>query len=280
MTNAHTEHDFGVVTFIFAIAAGIACRTWVTQVTQVPYTVLLLLVGGMVGVLHKKANGIFSEGFDESVDEWLQLSPEVVLFTFLPVLVFESALATDAHIFQRQLKQILVLAIPGVAAASCLTATFAHYVLPYNWDWNTCLMFGAMMSATDPVAVVALLKELGVSERLGVLIEGESLLNDGTSIVVFQVFKTAVVAGQIALPSPSTIALTTLRLGVGGVAYGVAVGAFGTAAIGSIMNDAPAEISATIVVAYASFIGAEGTALHVSGVLACVLAGLVMSRYV
>ena len=65
------------------------------------------------------------------------------------------------------------------------------FFVGYDWSWNACFMFGAMMSATDPVAVVALLKELGVSKRLGTLMEGESLLNDGTAIVLFTVFKDA-----------------------------------------------------------------------------------------
>ena len=85
-----------------------------------------------------------------------------------------------------ELPQIMALAVPGVMLSTMLTALIAR-IFPYEWPWDICLMFGAMMSATDPVAVVALLKELGVSARLGTLIEGESLLNDGTSIVVFGV---------------------------------------------------------------------------------------------
>jgi hypothetical protein len=91
----------------------------------------------------------------------------------------------------RQLKPILALAVPGVILSTVLTACILRFVLhPYHerWNWNASLTTGAILSATDPVAVVALMKELGVSERLGTLMEGESLLNDGTAIVVFNVF--------------------------------------------------------------------------------------------
>ncbi|CAN0025235.1 unnamed protein product, partial [Discosporangium mesarthrocarpum] len=89
------------------------------------------------------------------------ISPEIILFVFLPILIFESAFNTDVHIFLREFWQVLVLAGPGVILATSLTAFICRYWLPYSWGWNECLMVGAMLSATDPVAVVALLKELG-----------------------------------------------------------------------------------------------------------------------
>merc|ERR1719265_3097699 len=81
--------------------------------------------------------------------------------------------------------QILILACPGVIMGTVLTAAFGKFVLPYNWDWPLCFVFGSMLSATDPVAVVALFNTLGVSPRLTMLISGESLLNDGTAMVIF-----------------------------------------------------------------------------------------------
>ncbi|CAM9178174.1 unnamed protein product, partial [Heterosigma akashiwo] len=112
---------------------------------------------------------------------------KIILFTMLPILIFESAFSTCTHTFGKELGQVLT-SRPGVVLGTALTAAFCYYCLPYDWDIYVCLMFGAMLSATDPVAVVALLKELGISERLATLIEGESLLNDGTAVVVFDVF--------------------------------------------------------------------------------------------
>ena len=95
--------------------------------------------------------------------------------------------------FKRLLGHAVTLAVPGLLAATSLTALVAKYVLPYDWDMNQALLMGTVLSATDPVAVVALLKELSVSERLATLIEGESLLNDGTAMVFFIMFRDAIV---------------------------------------------------------------------------------------
>ncbi|CAN0133575.1 unnamed protein product, partial [Ectocarpus sp. 12 AP-2014] len=92
---------------------------------------------------------------------------QIILFVFLPILIFESAFETDVHIFQREFWQarrrpfVVTLAGPGVAIATIITASIVKYVFPYGWDWNLSLMLGGILSATDPVAVVALLKDLG-----------------------------------------------------------------------------------------------------------------------
>ena len=91
----------------------------------------------------------------DSMHAWVNITPELILIIFLPALIFGSAMAVDYHVFSREIPQMLVLAIPGVAVASVLTALFAIYVLPFDWGWNEGLAFGAMLSATDPVAVVS-----------------------------------------------------------------------------------------------------------------------------
>ncbi|CAM9911883.1 unnamed protein product, partial [Chrysoparadoxa australica] len=203
---------------------------------------------------------------------------QVILFVFLPILIFESAYNTDVHIFQREFWQVLVLAVPGVILMTILTACIVKYWLPYNWSWDTSLMFGSMLSATDPIAVVALLKELGVSERLAVLIEGESLLNDGTAIVLFSVFRDALI-GTAADSDPATVIKTAARLSLGGPLVGAVLGMAGSFCLGYIMDDGQSEITVTVIVCFTSFLIAEATALHVSGVLAVVTTGLVMSFY-
>lgn len=134
---------------------------------------------------------------------WEHLDPHVMLAVFMPALIFESALKTDWHIFKHSAGQVLIMAGPMLLVAIALTAATMYYVLGYNEDHgfnvNSCLMFGSIVSATDPVAVVALLKELGASKRLSTLIEGESLFNDGTAFVVFLVFQ-AIVLGEEATP--------------------------------------------------------------------------------
>ncbi|CAD7695102.1 unnamed protein product [Ostreobium quekettii] len=129
------------------------------------------------------------EHLGRGMEAWTNISPELLLLVHLPALIFASGFSMDFHIFKRNFWQILLLAGPGVAIGTGFTAVVGKFIFPYGWCWPKALMFGAMLSATDPVAVVALLKEVGASETLGTVIEGESLLNDGTAFVFFLVFR-------------------------------------------------------------------------------------------
>ena len=129
------------------------------------------------------------------------IDPHMVLSLFIPGLIFESAFNTNYHIFLKESQQAAMLAGPGVLVNALLIGGVMHYFAHsislfsdidddgYDWSWSFSIMFGAIVSATDPVAVVALLKELGASKRLSTLIEAESLLNDGTAFVMFTVLK-------------------------------------------------------------------------------------------
>ena len=115
----------------------------------------------------------------------------MVFLIFLPALIFESAFNADWFTFRRQFVKIILMAGPMLIFASFATALLMYYVLGFetvnNFTFVACILFGTINSATDPVAVVSLLKALGVSKRISTLIEGESLLNDGTALVVFLV---------------------------------------------------------------------------------------------
>merc|ERR1719269_534410 len=99
--------------------------------------------------------------------------------------MFSDAMRLNKHMVKSCLGQILLLAGPGVLVGAGAVGAIAHYCLPYGWDWPLCLVVGSILSATDPVAVVSLFNSLGVSPRLTMIISGESLLNDGTALVVF-----------------------------------------------------------------------------------------------
>lgn len=92
-----------------------------------------------------------------------KIDPHLLLLLFLPVLIFESAFTMDVHTFFKNARQILTLAAPGLLISAFLTSCIARFIFSYNWSWPLCLVFGAVLSATDPVAVVAILKELGTS---------------------------------------------------------------------------------------------------------------------
>lgn len=177
--------------------------------------------------------------------------------------------------FKHSVAQMLLLAGPGVLMSTVMVASFAIYAMGYDWDWPTGLTFGAMMSATDPVAVVALLQELGAPKQLSILIEGESLFNDGTALVVFAVFKDMMTGA--AQRGVGEIISFFARLSIGGPGLGLVVGEIGVFFLGLIMNDPPSEVTLVASLVYGCWLLAESTPLHVSGVLAVVLLGLRLS---
>ena len=125
--------------------------------TPIPYTVLLMVVGLIIGALSE----IEVMSFLQEYTKLASIDPHLMLFIFLPTLIFESAFVMDVHTFRKTIGQAVVLAGPGLLLCSFLTSLMARFIFPYNWSWVTSLMFGTILSATDPVAVVALLSELG-----------------------------------------------------------------------------------------------------------------------
>lgn len=153
---------------------------------RLPYSVALLTIGMILGTLawehedrvgggdHKhaterpKKHGYYdhaektiSEAWTLGITAWIDMSPRLILFIFLPALIFEGSLSTDFYVFRKQLFSGLLLAFPGMMVQIALIAVFAVYWLPFGWGWVESLLFGGILSATDPVAVIALMKELG-----------------------------------------------------------------------------------------------------------------------
>lgn len=203
-----------------------------------------------------------------SVDMWITINSEVLLFSFLPVLIFASGLSTNMHIFFKVISQCIILAGPGVGIGALLTAIVTRFIFSHHWDWNVSMLFGSILSATDPVAVVALLKELGASPRLGTVIEGESLLNDGVGFVFFNLFLSyAKGTNSICYGHDSTctnvkeasgIISYFLQVSLGGPTVGLAF-AIVTIAFINITNDVITEITLTLALAYLSFFVADFT---------------------
>ncbi len=275
------EHQVGVLILIFVIfslVVGAAARYFLRK-TPIPYSVALLVIGLIVGMLERKHAFVGTiDVFGASLKMVSGLDPHLILFIFIPALIFESAYQMEAHLFKRTLSQTAMLAVPGLVISTLLTASFAKYLFPWAWSWPACLMFGALISATDPVAVVALLKEMTSRKRLVTLIEGESLLNDGTAIVFFTLFYGMLVFGVSG--STASILGTTAGKFAWVVALGVLIGlALGMVAlfwIARVFNDPLFEITLSIAVAYLAYIIAEGV-FHVSGIVAVVAVALLFA---
>ncbi len=253
----------GETTFIllFVVATAVAI---VVQRLAIPYTVALVLTGLGLGLLH--------------AFETPHLIQTLLFSVFLPGLLFEAAFHIDSKKFWRNRVAIASLALPGVVAATALTVIILtpvinglHFV--QDFTWKHALVFGALISATDPIAVVAIFKTLGVPKRLAILLEGESLLNDGVAIVLFTL--------SLALVTGTTVTAGGLTLDFLQI---VGVGAFIGIGIGLIVSqiikhieDPMIEIALTIIAAYGSFFVAEH--FHYSGVIAVVSVGMLCGNY-
>lgn len=218
----HHGHTQLLVVFFpfFALLVGTILAHY-GQHLPVPYTVLLLLLGMIIGGVLTTVHP--HDDFSMSAGVFASMDPHLMLFVFLPPLLFESAFNIKWHVFKKTAGAAMLLATSGVVLASLFTALCVKGMFYPDWDWTMALLFGCILSATDPVAVVALLKELGAKESLSTMIEGESLLNDGTAVVIFVVLFKAVQQGGFT-DTPGEVLATFFQMAIGGPLWGVAIG--------------------------------------------------------
>jgi CPA1 family monovalent cation:H+ antiporter len=247
-----------VILYCIATAVAIAARR-----LRVPYTVALVVIGLALG------SGHFLAAPD--------LTRELLFTIFLPGLLFEAAFHLDLKAFRQVWKSAVALAVPGVVIGIAITALLVIACARAVGSsaavgLSTALIFGGVVAATDPVAVTALFRELRVPSRLAVLIESESLFNDGTGVVLFTLIVGYATGQSFSITSG---VLQFLLIAGGGVVIGLAIGSLISAVIHRI-DESVIEIGLTVIAAYGSFVLAEH--LHVSGVLATVVAGMLCGR--
>jgi NhaP-type Na+/H+ or K+/H+ antiporter/CRP-like cAMP-binding protein len=272
---------------IIAVIIGALTR-FILQKSALPFTVALLIIGFGLGALGRinyfdiyeiGSSQIDLSFLDKSIQWAANIDPHLLLYVFLPILIFEAAFAMDVHVFKKTFANATIMAVPGILVAIVLSAAFVVGLNYFNiglgkWNWTIALLFGAVISATDPVAVVSILKTLGASKKLGTLIEGESLLNDGTAIVIFMVIYLGLTGDGI----DGSPIVEFLRVSFGGIAIGLLIGWIIIQWIKKVFNDMFVEITAIIAAAYLTFFIAEHF-FSVSGVLALVAFGLIMASY-
>ncbi|KAK9118129.1 hypothetical protein Scep_016222 [Stephania cephalantha] len=272
--SASSDDDDPVVSIIFfglCMVLGIASRHLLGG-TRVPYTVALLIIGiGLGSLEYGTSNDLGKIG--AGIRLWANIHPDLLLAVFLPALLFESSFSMELHQIKRCIGQMFLLAGPGVLISTFCLGIALKFTFPYGWSWKTSLLLGGLLSATDPVAVVALLKELGASKKLSTIIEGESLMNDGTAIVVYQLFYRMVLGQSFDV---GAIIKFLTKVSVGAVGIGVAFGAASVLWLGYIFNDTVIEIALTLAVSYIAYFAAQDGA-DVSGVLAVMTLGMFFS---
>jgi monovalent cation:H+ antiporter, CPA1 family len=248
------QPDFQTGAFLLLIAAVVAM---ISRRLHLPYSVGLVVAGIVLAAMPFAPK--------------ITLTRDLIFTALLPPLLFEATLNIDWHHLRRDLPVITVLATIGVVISACVTAVGMHYLA--GWEWISAAVFGVLIAATDPVSVIATFREARAKGRLLLLIEAESLLNDGTAAVGFAV-AIAVFSGQ---QVTATHVAGMLWLMVGG---GVLCGGFvGIAALilAGHTDDHLVEVTFTTVAAYGSFLLANH--LGLSGVLATITAGLVTGTF-
>jgi CPA1 family monovalent cation:H+ antiporter len=243
-----------VEVFVVLLGAAVLVALVVRRLA-VPYSVALVVAGLVAGLL------LGHVGF--------AITPELVLAVLLPGLVFDAAYRLELGALRRSLVGIGLLAVPGVLASAAVVATVLHFAtgLPFE----LAFVVGSMVSATDPAAVIAVFGKLGITRRLATLVEGESLFNDGTGLVIFALALRAVQA--TVTPSEGAVAfLATLLVSV---LIGVASGLIASVIV-SRVDDHLIELTITLVLAYGTYLVAD--AFHESGIIATVVAGLTLGN--
>lgn len=276
------ENQYALAPLLFVLASLLvgAFLKLVLRKFKFPYTVGLFCFGLLVGVLYR---GSLLPDFGilkEAVNQAGNIDPDMLLYVFLPVLIFSAAYEIDLHTFRKIFINSSMLAVPGVVLSMGLVALMMMGVSLFvpefsKWNWTFALMFGALISATDPVAVVALLKELNTSKRFSTLVDAESLLNDGTGIVLFMLF-----FGAFSGSSPLTSSPVTefIVVAAGGALLGYLVAVLCIFLITKFKGDEMVQNSVIILSAYVTFILAQAY-LHLSGVIALVAFGLEMTYH-
>jgi CPA1 family monovalent cation:H+ antiporter len=247
-------------------------------VTYIERVELLLLIAAIVAMIARRLHvpysiGLVLAGIGMALLPFspeVELTKELVFTILLPPLIFEAAFQLRWHELRRELPVVLVLATAGVLLSALLTAVGMHVLV--RWSWMTAIIFGILIAATDPVAVIAIFKDSKAHGRTRLLVEAESLFNDATAAVAFGIVLTIFTGGYITVTGA---ARTLLVVVLGSIVCGGVVAAIVLLLAGAT-DDHLIEITFTSVAAFGSFLLAEH--FHFSGVLATLVAGLLIGN--
>ncbi|MGB7310533.1 MAG: Na+/H+ antiporter [Candidatus Acidiferrales bacterium] len=232
---------------------------------RIPYTVALVLGGLALGSLHFP---ILQGIYQAHRPDWL--TPDIILILFLPALLFEGSLKINLRQLTENLVPIVTLATIGVVAATLVAGYLVFWLV--GLPLLVAFLFGAIISATDPICVIAIAKDMAVPKRLTLLLEGESLFNDGTAVVLFQILLAGVVTGAFSIERGVSEFAASV---IGGAIIGFVLG-YAASQVTARIDDPQIEITLTTIVAYSSYLVAHH--FKVSGVIATVVAGLIVGN--
>ena len=258
--------DVIVTSFVVLLLLALVAQP-IAQWIRLPYATSLVMVGFIVSEL------LVMSGVDTGIraDNFQQL----IFYVLLPVLIYQSAYSIDKVKLRQNLFPILFLSIAGMMLTCGLIAVGLYYGIAHaaGFPWAAALLTGAILAATDPVSVVSSLNEVGAPKRLSILLEGESLFNDATAIVVFSIFLSMALSSSATIDAVDAV-IRFITVFLGGAVIGVVMG-YCAVKIKRLSNEKTFIGVLSIFLAYSSFLVAEK--FHVSGVMATLLAAVIMS---
>jgi monovalent cation/hydrogen antiporter len=243
----------GTELVIFGVLVAAGALLVADAFTDIPYPILFVLGGLAFGFVPGVPN--------------VELNPDLVFLIVLPPLLYSAAFFSSLRDLRANLRPISLLSVGLVLATTFAVAAIAHAVID-GLSWKAAVVLGAVVSPTDPVAATAIADRLNVPRRVVTIVEGESMINDATALIVYRFAVAAVVTGTFSLGEAG---LEFVAGAAGGIAIGLAVG-WVVAQVRSRLDDPPVEITLSIMTAYFAYLPA--VALHASGVLAAVTTGI------
>lgn len=259
-----TNHSVEFLVWLLIAASVIAVFS---ARLKIPYTVALVLGGLAIGSMHRFQ---IVKGLTQGAQpNWL--TPDIVLFLFLPPLLFEASINFPFHELRENFIPILILASLGVLAATLISGFAIHWI--FKMPLIVALVFGSIISSTDPVSVISIFKEMGVPKRLSAILEGESLFNDGTAVALFGTLLIAATTGDLSIAEGIG---RFFLLVVGAAVLGSLMG-FIFSKVTQQIDEPRIEITLTAILAYSSYLIAQS--LHLSGIIATVAAGIVIGNW-
>jgi Na+:H+ antiporter len=254
-----------VVEFIIWLLIAASVIAVIAARLRIPYTVALVLGGLALGAIHLP----ILQNITGQRPDWL--TPDVVLIIFLPPLLFESSVKIQLQRLRENVIPILLLANVGVVVATVITGFVLHWEM--GLPLMMALLFGSIISATDPISVISVFKDMAVNKRLSIIVEGESLFNDGTAAVLFGILLAGISTGHLSVSSGIQKFLVVV---LGGAGVGLGLG-YLASKITQRIDEPRIEITLTTILAYTSYLVANS--LHLSGVIATVAAGLMVGNF-
>jgi CPA1 family monovalent cation:H+ antiporter len=258
------EHELLNLLFVAIGVLGVAVASSLTVgLLRLPYTVGMVIVGILIAIAHVHIGSLTPHD--------VELTPEVILYIILPILIFDAALNIDVKALRRNLLIIIILAVFGLLLSAFVTGIMVAGATPLTI--GAALVFGALISATDPVAVIGLFNEIGAPRQLVTIVDGESIFNDATAIVLFTIFMTAIESGVTSVgPLVANGVGGFFVVLLGGLATGAVIGSVGSLVMRIRKGDLILQITMSLIIAYLAFAIAD--LLDVSGVMSVLSAGI------